>query len=144
AGDRKPFPFLQSPFDEYGATFSPDGKWIAYNSEEGGAPECYVRPFPVAEGRWQVSTNGTDGGCSWSRDGKEIFYFTQEGTLMAVPISMEPSFRPGVPKALFQKKGIRSGDAAADGRRFLLAVREESRNTLPISLILNWTEITKR
>src|SRR6266566_6104660 len=73
SGDKKPFPFLKTPFDEVHGQFSPDGKWIAYESNESGRSEIYVQPFPVAGGRVQISN---EGGVEpvWSRDGRKIFY----------------------------------------------------------------------
>src|SRR5262249_38940792 len=72
-GDRKPFPFLQTPFAESGGRFSPDGKWVAYQSNESGRSEVYVQPFPGPGAKFQIST---DGGANplWRRDGKELFF----------------------------------------------------------------------
>jgi dipeptidyl aminopeptidase/acylaminoacyl peptidase len=84
-GDRKPFPVVQTSFDESTSQFSPDGKWIAYQSNESGRYEIYLQPFPGPAGKSQVSTNG-GAQVRWRRDGKELFYIAFDGRLMAVPI----------------------------------------------------------
>ena len=83
-----------------GGVFSPDGRWIAYTSDEGGQPNVYVQPFPGAGGKYQVSR---DGGSYpvWRADGKELFYLGADATLMAVPIDATREFEAGVPQALF-------------------------------------------
>ncbi len=86
-------PFLQTPFNEHSAKFSPQGRFVAYVSDQSGQNQVYVRPFPEGEGQWQVSTKG---GVQprWSRDGKELFYV--EGyTLMAVEVNTVPIFTTG-------------------------------------------------
>ena len=87
-GDRKPFPLAQTAFNETGGVFSPDGRWIAYTSDEGGQPNVYVQPFPGAGGKYQVSR---DAGSHpvWRADGKELFYLGADATLMAVPIDAD-------------------------------------------------------
>jgi Tol biopolymer transport system component len=84
-GSSKPFPVVKTPFDEQGAQFSPDGRWIAYQSNESGRNEIYVQSFPGSGNRSPVST---DGGTQvrWGRDGKELFYISRHGQLMAVPV----------------------------------------------------------
>jgi eukaryotic-like serine/threonine-protein kinase len=84
-GDRKPFPFLQTPFRENEGRFSPDGRWIAYRSNESGRPEVYVQTFPAGGGKWQVSTSG---GLlpQWRGDGREVFYTSTDRKLMAVDV----------------------------------------------------------
>src|SRR5262249_40979775 len=84
-GDRKPFPVVHTNFDKDLAQFSPDGKWIAYQSNESGRYEIYIEPFPGPGGQTQVSTNG-GAQVRWRRDGKELFYIALDGRLMSVPI----------------------------------------------------------
>ena len=154
AGEKnKPRPYLQTEFNEAHAQFSPDGKWIAYGSDEIGRTEIYVRPFPNAsEGKWQVSTGGGDQP-SWRKDGKELYYLAPDGRLMAVEIELEGSFKAGVPTPLFQTnvtpQPLVGSDrnqyrATADGQRFLV-------NTLPpeatysgITIIFNWTSALQK
>ena len=103
-GDRKPFVFLNTPFDERTAEFSPDGKWVAYQSTESGRWEIYVRPFPGPGGQWQVSTSGGSQ-VRWRPDGKELYYIAPDGTLMAAALAVSgAAFEPGVPVALFQPR----------------------------------------
>ena len=99
-GDRKPFPLAQTAFTENSAVFSPDGRWIAYTSNEAGQPNVYVQPFPGAGGKYRISR---DGGSHpvWRADGKELFYLGADGTMMAVPIDATGQFDAGVPQALF-------------------------------------------
>ncbi len=114
-----PTPYLQTPFNEARGRFSPDGRWVAYQSNESGRPEVDVRPFPSADGKWVVSTGG---GILpvWSRDGRELYYVVpNEQTLMAVAIASGDEFRASAPRALFKNAGL-VFDVARDGR-FLMA-----------------------
>jgi len=146
-GDKKPYPYLQTEFNEAHAQFSPDGKWVAYGSDEIGRTEVYVRPFPnVSGGKWQVSTGGGDQP-SFRKDGKELYYIAPDGRLMAVDIRLGDSFDAGVPHPLFQTnvtpQPLVGSDRnqyrpTADGQKFLV-------NTLPaeatysgITIIFNW------
>jgi eukaryotic-like serine/threonine-protein kinase len=141
-GDRKPYPFLETEFDEAFAIFSPDGRWVAYVSDEAGTGEVYVRRFQGSGGSWRIST---DGGTvpRWRRDGKELFYFSG-GKLMAVDVkASESSFEPGPPRLLFEKSGISNYDVSRDGQQFLIAVPVES-SPEPITVVLNWTAALKR
>ncbi len=106
-GDRKPFPLAQTEFVETSGVFSPDGRWIAYTTNEGGQPNVYVQPFLRAGGKHQVSR---DGGSHpvWRADGKELFYLGADGTMMAVPIDATGQFDAGVPQALFPHRRCRS------------------------------------
>src|SRR5205807_4912582 len=105
AGDRQPFLFLQTPFTEASASFSPDGRWIAYQSDDQGLSEVYVQTFPASGSKWQISTD-TGAFPIWRKDGKELFYVTQ-GALMAVEVKPGNSFEAGVPKMLFDLAAVR-------------------------------------
>ena len=141
-GDRQPFPFLQTPFNELGARFSPDGRWVAYTSDETGVPEVYVQSFPASGGKWQISSGGGTAP-KWSRDGKELFY-TNGGKLMSVEVKTGGStFEAGTPTLLFESRG-RTYDASADGQRFLVAVPVEEATSTPITVVLNWTTDLKK
>jgi Tol biopolymer transport system component len=147
-GDRKPFPIAQTKFEEREGQFSPDGKWIAYQSNESGPFDIYVQPFPGPGGKSQISTNG-GGQVRWRRDGKEIYYIAPDGRLMAVPIRLAsdgPVVEIGVPVPLF---ATRVGEAvqdvyrqqymvSPDGQRFLINIAMEKANASPITIILNW------
>jgi len=149
SGDRKPFPFLQTPFNEQQAQFSPDGKWIAYTSDESGAPEVYVQTFPASGGKWRVSTNG-GAEPKWRRDGKELFYIAADKKLMAVDTKLGTTFDAGVPKALFETRVLvltafrNHYVVTGDGQRFLINSGLEETNFTPISVVLNWTADLKR
>jgi len=127
-GPRKVLPLVQTPFDERNGIVSPDGRWLAYEANDTGAFEIYVRPFPnVTKGRWKVSTNGGTQPL-WAHSGQELFYFAPDGALMRVAVSGGPAWTPGAPTKLLEARYVvRSGgntprnyDIAADGQRFLL------------------------
>ena len=102
-GERKPFPVVQTPFDEAAGQLSPDGRWVAYQSNESGSVEIYVRPFPGPGGQWQVSTAGGSQP-RWRSDGKELFYVAPDARLMAVPIAVgadSQTLESGAPVPLF-------------------------------------------
>jgi len=150
SGDQKPFPFLQTEFDEFQGQFSPDGKWIAYTSNESGTWQVYVRSFPPSGGKWQVSTAG-GAQPQWRRDGRELYYISPDRKLMAVEVKGDGStFEVGVPKVLFELRvpGIPGPRnyyvAAAAGRRFLVTSVLEEATPQPISVVLNWTADLKR
>ncbi|HET6890176.1 MAG TPA: hypothetical protein VFH31_03670, partial [Pyrinomonadaceae bacterium] len=149
SGDRQPFPFLQTEFDEHQAQFSPDGKWIVYTSDESGAPEVYVQTFPASGGKWRVSTGGGSQP-SWRRDGKELFYVAADRKLMAVDIKLGATFEARTLKTLFATRvltltGYRYHYAVtADGQRFLINTTIEEIGTGPISVVVNWTADLKR
>jgi Tol biopolymer transport system component len=144
-GDRQPFPYLNTQFDEVGARFSPDSKWIAYSSNESGSYEVYVQPFPATGGRWPIS-NGGGNGPLWRGDGKELFYIAADGKMMAVAVKSGPSFEAGIPRALFDYKSMRgwSYEVTRDGQRFLIATQIEEKSPAPWTVVLNWTAELKR
>ena len=148
-GDRKPFPVVQTIFEERDGQFSPDGKWIAYQSNESGRVEIVVQSFPSPAGsKLQVSREG-GAQVRWRADGKELFYIALDGRLMAVPIQFASdgrSVQAGAPVPLF---GTRVGGAvqnssrqqyvvSPDGQRFLMNTLAEEGNASPITVILNW------
>jgi eukaryotic-like serine/threonine-protein kinase len=153
-GDRKPFPYLMTPYDELQAKFSPDGHWVVYTSNETGTREVYVQPFPMSTGgKWPIS-NGGGGQPRWSRDGKELFYFTPDSTLMAVSVGASgATFQPGVPKPLFHAavlggNGGGTGqawrwDISPDGQRFLINTALEETTASPVTIVLNWQSALK-
>jgi len=102
-GDRKPFPYLQTQFDEQEGRFSPDGKWVAYVSNESGRDEIYVQAFPPSGAKFQISSGGGSEP-QWRMDGTELFYLAADQMLMAVPVKLgrsgSESFQVGLPKPL--------------------------------------------
>jgi Tol biopolymer transport system component len=150
SGDKQPFPFLQTEFNETQAQFSPDGKWLAYTSNESGAPEVYVQPFPASGGgRWRVSSGG---GCQprWRRDGRELFFIDRDRKLMAVKVKLGATFEAGVPETLFGTRVLSLTDfrnhyaVTANGQRFLINSTIEETNATPINVVVNWTADLKR
>lgn len=133
--DRKPFPVVQTPAEERGARFSPDGKWVAYSSNETGREEIFVRPFPGPGPALRVSTEG--GRLPfWRRDGKELYYL-REGQLMAVPVNgaARGALEIGMPQSLFKAGGIVVPET--DGRRFLVLAPLGEVGTPPVTVIVN-------
>jgi len=138
-------PLIQGASVVRGAQFSPDGRWIAYGSNESGNMEIYVSPFPAMTSKWQVSSGGGQEP-RWRDDGKELFYLAPDGTLMAVPATAGSSFEAGSPIALFQthrRQPVSSQDlfsyaVSAEGRRFLVAAKIDETSSVPLSVFLNW------
>jgi len=130
-GDRRPYPFLRSEASENWATFSPDGKWVAFSSTESGQIEVYVSPFPANGRKWRVSADGGSQ-ARWRRDGREIFYLAPDRKLVAASVTTsrgeftvkgyEPLFEASYPYGAYH-----AFDVTADGQRFLV-------NTLVVSL----------
>ena len=157
-GDRKPFPIVQTSFDEAAGQFSPAGPWMAYQSNESGRNEIYVRTFPESGGKWLVSVAGGSQP-RWRRDGKELFYVAPGGELMAVPIAAgkdRQALEAGAPIPLFATRLATGGNiftagyatkpqyaVAADGR-FLMNVSVDEPTPSPITLILNWGAASAR
>jgi Tol biopolymer transport system component len=149
SGEQKPFPFLQTNYVEIQGQFSPNGKWIAYTSNESGTYQVYVRSFPSG-GQWQVSSGGGSDP-KWRRDGKELFYISPDRKLMAVEVKGEgPTFESAVPKMLFEVRvrvlpGPRNYyDVSHDGQRFLVAATPEEAASQPLAVVLNWQSDLKR
>jgi eukaryotic-like serine/threonine-protein kinase len=144
-GSHTPIPFLTSPADETSAAFSPDGKWIAYSSDESGRRDVYVRGFApdrnpaAAVGQWTISVNGGDKP-RWSRDGKELFYIATDGKMMAVPIKGGLAFEPGVPIPLFDTRatGFMPYDVAPDGRFLINTMPADATSRSSITVVVNW------
>jgi serine/threonine protein kinase len=145
-GDRQPFPFLQTPFNEAQGRFSPDGRWVAYVSFESGRPEVYVAPFPSATGKWRISTAGGSWPL-WRRDGKELFYVQSQNKLMAAAVDGVGSvFKVGAARLLFETGWKSFGNpcvASGDGQRFLVNMLAEETTSVPITLVVNWPALLK-
>jgi len=138
-------PLLQAKWTVRNAQFSPDGRWMAYASNETGSMEIYVSPFPSVSAKWQVSRGGGQEP-RWPQDGKELFYLSAEGKMMAVPVTASASFEVGSPVALFQthrrqpvsSQDVFSYDVSSDGQRFLVITKVDEANPAPLSVLLNW------
>ena len=140
----EPRPFLQTPSNEHSPKFSPDGRYVAYMSEESGQSEIYVRPFSEGSPEVTISANGGNKP-RWRRDGKELFY-TEGNKLMAVSVSTEPSFSAGSPAPLFEHPSLGEVawacqyDVSADGRRFILTEPVGEAPEPSIRVVQNWYE----
>ncbi len=149
---------LQTAFDERNAAISPDGKWLAYESNESGQFQIYVRPFPnVTDGRSQVTDRGGRSP-QWSPDGRELFYVSRT-SMMTVPVQLNPTFTPGNPAKLFDARSLvldgrfmgstaRTFDISPDGQRFLMLQEgnlsdEGNRPSIGIVVVQNWFEELK-
>jgi serine/threonine protein kinase len=136
--------FLKASSTLKSARFSPDGKWVAYASNESGRWEIYVTSFPEAHGKWQVSNIGGDQP-RWRGDGKELFYLSTDSKVMAVPVKTGSNFDPGAATALFQANPremfatseLFSYDVSNDGQKFLINSQMKTEMT-PMSVVLNW------
>jgi hypothetical protein len=147
-GDSKPFPIVQTNFDDGYSQVSPDGKWMAYQTNESGRREVYITAFPAGGAKWQVSTSG---GTSpkWRRDGKEIFFLDPADKIVAVDVNISGNaVQLGVPHELFQTVGIQREygpfDVTADGQKFLLNSGNLKEGTDPLTLVLNWPAELKK
>ena len=140
-------PVLNSQFDELFPRLSPDGRWMAYISNESGRGEVYVIPFPKSGGRWQISNSGvTMGpGIAWSHDGKQLYFRDNAGPLMAVDVQPQGNeFHSGLPRQIFTAPGgVRPIDTAPDGR-ILVMLQAEQEISSPITLVLNWDAEMKK
>jgi serine/threonine protein kinase/Tol biopolymer transport system component len=155
AADRKPLSFLHTEFSEFDGQFSPDGRWVAYVSNQGGKNEIYVLPFdesnpgsPAAGGLHQVSQGGGDD-VHWSGDGKELVFVAPDGYLMSVNVNTAGgAFQTGAQQRLFKLPATGSGawDLSPDGKRFLIATPPASGAPASPSyhVVVNWTELLKR
>jgi serine/threonine protein kinase/Tol biopolymer transport system component len=145
--DRKATPFLSTPFLECCSQFSPDGRWMAYASDESGGAEVYVQSFPASSGKWRISSAG-GAYPRWRRDGKEIFYVGLDKRLMAVEIKAGTGFEVGTPRFLFNTQIKRSDsgfqyDVSPDGRRFLINTIAAEEKPGAITVVQNWAAASK-
>jgi eukaryotic-like serine/threonine-protein kinase len=143
SGGGNPVPFLTDPGNKTSGMISPDGKWVAYASDESGNWEIYVTTFPDAVGKWQVSRGGGTEP-RWRGDGEEIFYLAPGGIMTAVSVSTVGTFGTGTPTPLFQFHGrapISSTDAFSydtkDGKRFLVNRYVKPEKITPLTIVLN-------
>jgi len=137
--DRKPFPFVKTDFQERSPKFSPDGRWVAYQSNESGRYELYVVPFPGPGPRSRIAEGAN---IEWRHDGREVYY-VKRGKMTALPVDGRGrTFEAGVEQPLFDMpvdmpEEVRGWDATADGRKFLIRVREAKEEEPSITLVVN-------
>jgi eukaryotic-like serine/threonine-protein kinase len=139
-------PWLSTPFNERGAELSPDGRWIAYQSDESGRNEIYVRNFPESDRKWLVTTSGGTMP-AWRSDGRELFYISNDGQMMSLAITAREEFETSPPVPLFEARvrshALRQYDVSSDGSRFLLNLVDESPSQ-PLTLLSNWPSRLRR
>jgi eukaryotic-like serine/threonine-protein kinase len=143
SADRKPFAFVQTAFTERNPEFSPDGRWLAYQSTESGQAQVYVQPFPpTGSGKHLVSING---GIlpTWRGDGQELFFLSPDSKMMAVTVKTTADFEAGVPQALFPVEmpvatTSRQFAVSRDGNRFLVNARSAASIAEPLTVVVNW------
>ncbi len=149
-GEREPQPFVVTDFNERSPSFSPDGRWIAYVSDESGQDEIYVRPYPGSSGKVTISTAGGREPV-WCPAGGELFYRSGD-QMVAVPIETGETLEVGAPHILFEgqyitdtltQSGSHSYDVAPDCERFLMISATEPAIT-GLRVVLNWTEELKQ
>ena len=154
-GERTPHLFEQTKFFEIQGEVSPDGRWLAYQSNESGRYEVYVQSFPApGGGKWQISKDGS-GRPRWRPDGRELFYYAFDGRLMAVPIAATATgLGAGVGVPLFEAHMLagpynqygfeQQYDVARDGQRFLINVPLEDASASSITVVTNWAAGLKK
>jgi eukaryotic-like serine/threonine-protein kinase len=148
-GDRKPFPYLKTEFNEGEARISPDGKWMSYTSDESGRPEIYVQSFPSPGNKIQISTTGGTT-ARWRKDGKELFYVSPDKKIMSVTIDTSSTFEASVPNVLFQTQiappieARNQYEVTRDGQRFLVNTPLKEIATAPIHVVVNWSASLKK
>jgi Tol biopolymer transport system component len=145
-GSGKAQAVLQSNFGQMQATYSPDGHWMVYTSNESGRDEIYVQPFPGPGGKWLLSA---DGGAypRWAQNGREIF-FRSEDRMMSVPVETQPTFKVGTARMLFRGGGyvaLGNYDVAPDSQHFLMIKEKEApASAKELNIILHWTDELRR
>jgi len=145
-GDRKPVPFLKTEFSEGNARFSPNGRWVAYVSDESGRYEVYIRPFDGPGGKWQVSVAGGDAPC-WRKDGRELYYYSADNMVTVADIEEKAgSIEVSHVRPLFEVPSIIQAPttdfiATSDGKKFLMNIPYYRQNQTPLTLVLNWNEL---
>ena len=148
-----PIKVAATEFNEMHAQVAPDCHWVAYDSDETGPPEIYVRSFPPGDGKdekWLVSSNGGTQP-RWRADGKELYYVAPGNTIMAVDVTTSPTFRSARPHALFSSPGLVAGDSrrfhydvTGDGKRFLMIAPVEGGTPDTATVVLNWDASLKK
>jgi eukaryotic-like serine/threonine-protein kinase len=146
--------FLATPAREYMASFSPDGRWLAYTSNESGRDEVYVRPFPRTQSVARLVSIDGGSGPVWAPNASTLYYRGADGNMIAVPVTLEPTFTSSRPRTLFRFAGVyrMSGTATAydihpDGKRFIMVSERKDADATPrqqVNIVLNWFEELRR
>jgi serine/threonine protein kinase/Tol biopolymer transport system component len=148
-GAREPVPYLRTEAAERNGAVSPDGRWLAYESDETGRREVFVSSFPISRDKWQVSVDGGDLP-SWREDGRELFYIAPDSRIMAVEVAANTTFTRGQTRPLFLAP-LSTGagptldfDVSSDGTRFLVNALADQGAGAPITVVVNWTAALER
>ena len=145
-GERTPRPVIRSRFQEHMGSLSPDGRYLAYTSDETGRTEVYVVTFPDVSDKWTISTSGGTAP-RWQQDGSELFFLDASGMLVSVPVMRGKGFDAGVAKPLFELQAVSTDGwtyaVSADGQR-ILAARSTGAATTAITMVVNWTALLNR
>jgi dipeptidyl aminopeptidase/acylaminoacyl peptidase len=145
AGGKQPLVVAGTSFEEEGGRFSPDGRWVSYQSNETGRMEVYIQSFPDSAEKWQVSTNGGTRS-EWNANGKELFYLASDNRLMAVPVTLKgnpPRVEARAPVSLFAPRSGAQYAVSADGQRFLIDAPLADATLAPIGIVLDWARTHK-
>lgn len=141
---------MAQPYDEMRGALSPDGRFLAYQSNETGRPEVYIRELSQTGGKWQVSTN-RGLAPQWRADGRELYYITPDRDFMVVPVSYEHGLEIGSPVRLFNHRYIYAGyytlvpyAVTNDGQQFLILSPAEQGNTAEFIVVQHWAEELKK
>ena len=137
-GDDEAFPVVETEFDEGYGRFSPDGKWIAYLSNEAGRYDLFLTRFPGGEGKWQLSKNGADWLLGWNLAGDELYFLDTDGDIAAVKVDLDDQVVVEIPEKLFPIQSSLAWANTSDGKRFIFGVSGGIKAESPITLIVNW------
>jgi hypothetical protein len=148
-GNRRPYRFSQGDSADVEGQFSPDGRWVAYSSNESGEWQVYVAPFESNGSKYQISLSGGQQP-RWRRDGKELFFLSLDGKLMAISVKGSLILQSNPPTVLFEARAHEpiaaeeffTYDVSADGQRFLINENVEEGNPPPVDIVLNWASQT--
>jgi hypothetical protein len=140
--DRKAFRYLEGERNAVAAKLSPNGQWVAYQADQAGRCEIFVQTFPKPGGKWQISTSGRP---VWSRDGKELYFISEDQKMMAAQIIDGSTFDHGVPKPLFDVhvEATAKFDVGKNGKLLMLP-RLEQAAAVTLTVVLNWTAGLKK
>jgi len=142
-GEKKPYPLVQTSFNSDHGAFSPDGKWVAYTSNESGREDVYVKAFGETGDRFRVSRNGGTQPM-WRGDGRELFFLAPDSTMMAASINTSSGFDAGIPLPLFSSGAVnftgnrRQYAVTHDGQRFLINLPQQRATATPLTVVVNW------
>jgi serine/threonine protein kinase len=144
-GAREPRAFLSTEFDERNGQFSPDTHWVAFESDESGSVEIVVRPFPDSSKGKVVVSKGGGRSPRWRDDGRELYYLSADGSVMAVEVAAGPVFQPGMTRRLFQVSDYADSlDVTAGGKKFLIGIPTADSVPTPFTVLMNWQTSLKK